>query len=732
MARFRFHPHLFLGLALCCIWAGLGQASAQAPAKSKPKPKRTKEAPASPAAVEPELPLDRSQRPSAQPAPVIRWADAERWELNNGLKVFLVSNRKLPRLTLSLAWNYDPVLEGNKAGVSSITGELIRCGTESKTKEALDEAIDALGATLSTSATSLYASSLSRNGEGLMALLGEMLAKPAYRQNELDRIIKQSISGLESEQADAEAIAGRVQARLLYGAQHPYGELTTKESLRSIALKDCESFRDFFLRPNVAYLAIVGDVDRASAEAWTRKYLEGWARFNTPKQMHALPAPQSGVRVVVVDRPQAVQTVLRISNTVELVPGSPDNIPSTVMNTILGASDARLFDNLRETHGFTYGAYSSLSKDRLVGQFRAYAQVRNAVTDSAIREFMYELNRIRDTLVPTEELQGVKNYLNGTFSISLQNPQTVAGFYIDQERYQMPANYYRNYLQELAQVDAESVMSMARKMIQPQNCLVLCVGKGEEIAPKLKVLDSDGVIEWYDWNGEVASDPTAVRLPEGTTLSTVLQSYIQATGGTKAWSKVKSLRSVMSATLQGMNLDLVQLKRVKPLCSKTTIKLNGTMVVSTERYQDGLYTRNTMQGPSPVDPEEVAHQGLEAMPLPETGWLANGNPKLVLGGGAVINKEICARLDWNFDNGNRESHFYSLTTGLKVQTVGTSKGPDGKPAVTTTIYDDYRDVGKGIRLPHKVTVSMGPQQVDFQLKEGTLNPKLKDADFAAN
>jgi predicted Zn-dependent peptidase len=202
-----------------------------------------------------------------------------------------------------------------------------------------------------------------------------------------------------------------------------------------------------------------------------------------------------------VDRPLAVQTVIRIANTVQLVPGSPDYIPSSVMNTILGASDARLFDNLRETHGYTYGAYSSLTKDPLVGQFRAYAQVRNAVTDSAIREFFYELNRIRDTLVPADELQGVQNYLNGTFSISLQNPQTVAGFYIDQERYRMSPTYYRNYLQNLAQVDQEAVQSMARKMIQPGSCVVLCVGKGSEIAPKLRAMDSDGMIEWMDWNG---------------------------------------------------------------------------------------------------------------------------------------------------------------------------------------------------------------------------------------
>ncbi|MFM8513866.1 MAG: hypothetical protein ACKOBI_09040 [Bacteroidota bacterium] len=125
-----------------------------------------------------ETPLDRSVKPLPQPAPEIRWAEAERWELDNGLKVFLVPNRKLPRISLSLVWDYDPVLEGSKAGLSNITGDLIKCGTANKTKEEFDEAVDRLGLTLSSSATSVYASALSRNIDPVFALVGEMLTQP--------------------------------------------------------------------------------------------------------------------------------------------------------------------------------------------------------------------------------------------------------------------------------------------------------------------------------------------------------------------------------------------------------------------------------------------------------------------------------------------------------------------------------------------------------------------------
>lgn len=709
---------------------GISSASAQTKANSAPsgqsKANKGKIAMPQPVAEEP---LDRSRKPLPQPAPEIRWAEAERWELENGLKVFLVPNRKLPRISLSLVWDYDPVLEGSIAGVSNITGDLIKCGTVSKSKEEFDEAVDRLGLTLTTSASSVYASALSRNVEPVFGLMSEMLSQPQYRQSELERLVKQNLSNLETEKSNAESIAERVLSKLLYGANHPYGEIMTSKGLKSIQLADCEQFRDQYLRPNCASLAIVGDIDRATAEKLTKTYLSAWPKQGVPAQKHALPASQQGIRIVVVDRPEAVQTVIRIANTVQLFPGSPEVIPSSVMNTILGASDARLFDNLRETHGYTYGAYSSLSRNPLVGQFRAFAQVRNAVTDSAVREFFYELNRIRDTLVPNEELQGVLNYLNGTFSISLQNPQTIAGFYIDQERYKMSPSYYRNYLQELAGVDATKVQEMARKMIQPQNCLVICVGKGAEIGPKLKALDSDGRIEWYDWNGDRAEDPTAIKLPANVTLESVLNQYIQATGGAKAWSKVKSLRTVMSATLQGMNLDLVEIKQSKPLASLTTVKLNGSMVMSSDLYKDGKLSRKSMQGERSSDVEETAQQALDALPCPEIEWIAQSNGKLKLGGAAILNKELCARLDWTYLNGNTESHFYNLSTGLKVQTVRSSKGPDGKEAFNTTSFSDYRDIGKGLMMPHKVNISMGPQQIEFLLKEGSLNPKLKDSDF---
>jgi hypothetical protein len=154
------------------------------------------------------------------------------------------------------------------------------------------------------------------------------------------------------------------------------------------------------------------------------------------------------------------------------------------------------------------------------------------------------------------------------------------------------------------------------------------------------------------------------------------------------------------------------------------------MVMSSDLYQGGKLSRKSMQGERPADAEETAQQALEALPCPEIEWLAQSNGKLKLGGASLIDKELCARLDWTYLNGNTESHFYNLRTGLKVQTVRSSKGPDGMEASNTSTFANYTDIGKGIMIPHKVSINMGPQLIEFQVKEAVINPKLKASDFA--
>ncbi len=240
-----------------------------------------------PAEAPPKEILDRSIQPQAGPAPVIKIGDYQSFELANGLKVFVVENHKIPRLSYSLVLDYDPVFEGDMAGYTEITGQLLRTGTTTRTKDEIDEAVDMIGASLNTSAGGIYANCLSRHNETLLTIMSDVLLNASFKTEELEKIRTQYLSGLEAEKNDPKAISQRVNSVLVYGTNHPYGLNTSEESVKKITLEKCNDFYKTFFRPNIAYLAIVGDITLAEAKPLVEKYFGNWQRGEVPKANYA-------------------------------------------------------------------------------------------------------------------------------------------------------------------------------------------------------------------------------------------------------------------------------------------------------------------------------------------------------------------------------------------------------------------------------------------------------------
>ncbi|MGB5927528.1 MAG: pitrilysin family protein, partial [Cyclobacteriaceae bacterium] len=280
--------------------------------------------------------VDRSRLPEAGPAPEINIADYESFTLDNGLKVFIVKNAKTPRIALSLVLDRDPIIEGDKSGYVSLAGDLLRSGTTNRSKDQLDEEVDFLGASLSTSSSSIYASGLRRHADKLMELFADVLLNPSFPEDEFERLKKQTLSALEASKNDPGSIAGNVENVLLYGKDHPYGEITTEETVNAIALQDTKDYYNTYFRPNIAYLAIVGDIKKKDAKKLAKKYLGSWKKADVPKHEYQSPEVPEKMQVALVDRSSAVQSVIRIANTVELEPGNSDVITTRVMNQILG------------------------------------------------------------------------------------------------------------------------------------------------------------------------------------------------------------------------------------------------------------------------------------------------------------------------------------------------------------------------------------------------------------
>jgi zinc protease len=296
-----------------------------------------------------------------------------------------------------------------------------------------------------------------------------------------------------------------------------------EESVKNITLDKCNEFYRNYFKPNVGYLAIVGDITLAEAKPLIEKYFGSWKRGNVPVQEYIAPKAPSKLVVAIVDRPNAVQSTLMVTYPVDLKPNSVDAIKAQVTNAILGGGTFRLYNNLREKHGWTYGAYSFLSKDKLTGRFTASAEVRNPVTDSSLTQIIYEMNRLRSELVPDAELTKVKNYMTGNFGRIIENPSTVANFAISTARYHLPKDYYSNYLTNLSAVSSADVQAMAQKYINPENAYILVVGKAEDVAPKLTQFTKGSKIQYYDIDGNLY-DPLAktITLPGGNTSEPVL------------------------------------------------------------------------------------------------------------------------------------------------------------------------------------------------------------------
>ncbi|MFN3528411.1 MAG: insulinase family protein [Bacteroidia bacterium] len=676
---------------------------------------------------EAEAQLDRSKRPVAGPAPEIKLNDPDRFTLDNGLKVFVVQNSKLPRLTVSLVLDTDPVMEGEAVGYVDITGELIRTGTKNKTKAEIDAYIDQIGANIGTSSNGLHASALSKYKNELFSILSELILESEFRQEELDLIKKQTISGLQTEKDDANAIAGKIRNVMVYGKQHPYGQISTEQSVEKVNLALCKHHFDTYFRPNVGYLALVGDITLEEAKKLVTDAFGKWEQKEVPKHSYMMPTAPARTRVIVVDRPVAVQTVINIAHPVDLKPGADDAIAASVMNTILGGGDARLFNNLRETYGFTYGAYSSLSRNKLVGQFNAYAQVRNAVTDSSVMQFLYELNRIRDSIAPESEVNGILSYLNGTFAIGLQNPQTIASYAIEIERHNMPKDYYRNYLKNLAALTPTDVQRVAQKYILPSQAYIICVGSKNAMAESLGKYAASGEVEFFDMYGNPVKE--AKPLPEGLTAQTVVDRYINAIGGIQNWKKIKNIEVEMGASMQGMSIAM-NVKKMRPNLIETKVVVNGAMVMQQVTFDGTKAKQSGMQGAKEITGEELEKIKSSASMLPEADYSGSGY-KLSLLGIESINGKDAYILEVENQSGSKQTEYYDIESGLKVREVSIEKGPQGE-VVQTSDLSDYREVKGGIKVPHKTTIDLGIQMLELELSKVNVNAKMKAADFKVN
>ena len=444
--------------------------------------------------------LDRSKPPELGPPPRVSLPPIITRQLPNGLKLLIVEQHELPLADFVLLVGSGTTSDSaGKPGITNLTSAMLGEGTTTRKSLEIADQIAFLGIRV-FSLSSWESSTLSLHTptaqlDSSLALFADLALHPSFPANEFERIRKNRLTELLQLRDQGPAIANIAFPAIVYGKVHPYGAPAkgTEASVASLTTADLQSYYQTNFRPNNATLIIVGDVNPAQIEQKISGLFGGWQRGDVPQLNYGEPPKSATTTIYLIDKPGAAQSSFRIGE-VGVPRSTKDYFALTVMNTILGGSfSSRLMQNLRETRGYTYGASSEFDMRRAAGPFLASAEIVAAKSDSALLEFMKELNAIRQS-VPASELSRAKRYLQLQQPGNFETTQDIAFQMLPVALYGLPLDYYNNYVQNIEAVTAADVARVAQQYINPGSLAIVIVGDRKNIEQGLKATNVGAVV----------------------------------------------------------------------------------------------------------------------------------------------------------------------------------------------------------------------------------------------
>jgi zinc protease len=428
----------------------------------------------------------RRRPPAPLPPRALNLPLPEETALANGLRVVFVEQRRLPLVSFRLAFRSgDSSDPSDLPGLTDVMSDMLVEGTESRTSRRIAEEAARYGATLAAGASSDYttvsASALSTYADEVLELLADVTLRPTFPEDELALAKANAQQNLIAQRAQPSFLASEAVARVLFG-QHPYAIVApTPESIEALSREALVAHHRRLLIPNNAVLLVAGDVERARLLERAAELFGGWQPGAVAEAEFPAP-PERGERTAyLVDRPGSAQTNILVANA-SIRRTDPDYFALLVMHTILGGNaSARLFMNLREEKGYTYGAYTQLDARRLAGSFRATTEVRNEVTGPSLKEIFYELDRVRSEDVSDKELTDAKTYLTGIFPIRLETQEGLIDQLVQIRMHDLPEDYLQTYRDNIQRVTKEDVRRVAAENVTPDRAAVVVVGDGAQI-----------------------------------------------------------------------------------------------------------------------------------------------------------------------------------------------------------------------------------------------------------
>ncbi len=437
---------------------------------------------------------DRSKVPEPGPTPTLTLPPIQHFALSNGLAVVLMEKHELPLVQMNLLVKTGSVLNpADKPGLASLTADMMDEGAGSRNALELSDAINFLGADIyvsagsHTSGVSLH-TPLSKLDQAL-ELYADIILRPTFPAEELERKKKERLTSLMQQHDEARSIASVLYNRTLFGSKHPYGipDIGNEKSLRSMKVEDLKKFYTQYFQPANAAIIVVGDISKDALQQKLEKLFAGWKADKAAEVKLPSASQVDGRTIYLVDKPGAAQSVIRIGR-IGAARTTEDYYAIQVMNTILGGSfSSRLNQNLRETHGYTYGASSAFSFRPTPGPFTAASDVQTNVSDSALFEFMKELKNIAN--VTDDDVSRAKNYLALGYPSDFSTIGSIAGMLSDLTFYNLPDDYFNHYVQNVLALTKEDIQRVANKYIDADNLAIIIVGDRAKIEKGIKALN---------------------------------------------------------------------------------------------------------------------------------------------------------------------------------------------------------------------------------------------------
>ena len=671
--------------------------------------------------------VDRSVMPVSGPTPSIKLGTPIEFELKNGLKVLMVENHKLPRVSVNLLIDNPPIAGSSKNGVYSMTSSILGKGSNSIPKDDYIEEIDFLGASLNINAGGAFASSLSRFFPRILEMMADGALNPLFSSEEFEKEKAKTLEGIKANSKNVAQIARRVESILAYGKNHPNGKYTSEESINNISIEDVKLFYKNNYVPNNAYLIIIGDFNPETIKKMVKKLFSKWKKGKLEPTIWENPKEVNELNLNFVDVPNAIQSEVVFQNIVDLSIKDPDYFPVLVANKILGGGpENRLEQQIREVKGYTYVSRSSIGSSKYTkSRFRAYTSTRFQVTDSAVVELLNEISKIRTFDVSDKELSDVKAKYVGNFVLASESPSTIANYALNIKTQGLDKNFYKTYLENIDKVTKEDVIRVANKYFQIDKGQVIVTGKGSELIDKLEKVSFNGnivPISYYDKYGNNIKKPVFKKeISEGISVKSIFDNYLISLGGVEKLNDIKSITTIASVTIPNAPFSpKAEIKQKYPNMNSMVMSVEGMGTMMSSKFDGDNGYVEQMGQKIPFEKDQIDSEK-EKLGFFEELYLDPKNMELIsltpIDGNDLYKVKVK----------EKSFRYYDSKTSLLVMTEETvSQG--NNDITSTTKFNDYKEVD-GVLFPFKREISTGPQNIIFEIKSIKLNDDIKDSFF---